>query len=341
MGRAPCSYSSGSRTSRKVTPPPSSSACASAWSTSRMDALASFSRSRGVGTFEPPGRTSPFVRLASKGKTLPAGSTFPGASGGPGQPRWPGPGGGKLPAMELHEAIRRRAMVRSFSRRARRARTLVDRIVGDALRSPTAGNTRGTAWVRAGGAGADRRLLRRHRSTPRGAGPAPAGTGLRRAPVVLLAYASADAYVERYGEPDKAGSGLGRRGRAMARALLDRGCRLRRDGGPARCGRRRPGRLHPGRRSGARPSWRTGSGSPGNGASSARWRWAGPTGGTTARRRSTGPARPTADRIHRGGWGGHAPHPRGRPIGMRECPAPIRPPCRMTAVDRGRRPCAA
>src|SRR5271156_1957209 len=77
LGRAPCSYSSGSRTSRNVTPPPSSRACASAWSTSRMDFLASFSRSRGVGTLEPPGRTRPLLRLASEGKTLPAGSTFP------------------------------------------------------------------------------------------------------------------------------------------------------------------------------------------------------------------------------------------------------------------------
>ena len=33
--------------------------------------------------------------------------------------------------------------------------------------------------------------------------------GLRRAPVVLLAYSSPDAYVARYAEPDKASSGLG------------------------------------------------------------------------------------------------------------------------------------
>ena len=34
-------------------------------------------------------------------------------------------------------------------------------------------------------------------------------SGLRRAPVVLLAYASPEAYVARYGEADKAASGLG------------------------------------------------------------------------------------------------------------------------------------
>jgi len=32
---------------------------------------------------------------------------------------------------------------------------------------------------------------------------------MRRAPVILLAYASAETYVERYGETDKADSGLG------------------------------------------------------------------------------------------------------------------------------------
>ena len=58
VGEAPCSYSSGSRTSRKVTPPPSSSACASAWSTSRMDFLASFSRSV-EWHLKPPGHTRP------------------------------------------------------------------------------------------------------------------------------------------------------------------------------------------------------------------------------------------------------------------------------------------
>jgi nitroreductase len=109
--------------------------------------------------------------------------------------------------MELHEAIRRRAMVRSFSAEPVE-RDVVDRILLDALRSPTAGNTGGTAWVVLEGpeqtavyfdATTDEEW--RRRSTRWG--------GLRRAPVVLLAYASPDLYVERYGEPDKAASGLG------------------------------------------------------------------------------------------------------------------------------------
>jgi nitroreductase len=110
--------------------------------------------------------------------------------------------------MELHEAIRRRAMVRSFSAEPV-ARDVVDRILLDALRSPTAGNTAGTAWVVLEGpeetavyfdATTDEEWRRRSARWE----------GLRRAPVVLLAYASPDLYVERYGEPDKADSGLGR-----------------------------------------------------------------------------------------------------------------------------------
>ena len=55
-------------------------------------------------------------------------------------------GGCETAAMELHDAIRRRAMVRSFSTDPV-DRPVVDRLVEGALRSPTAGNTGGTAWV--------------------------------------------------------------------------------------------------------------------------------------------------------------------------------------------------
>ena len=79
--------------------------------------------------------------------------------------------------MEFHEAIRRRAMVRSFSAEPVDA-GVVDRLLEAALRAPTAGNTGGTAWVVLEGPGRDRRLLGRHHR--RGlAGPS---TRLRRGP---------------------------------------------------------------------------------------------------------------------------------------------------------------
>jgi nitroreductase len=109
--------------------------------------------------------------------------------------------------MELHEAIRQRRMVRSFSTDPV-DRTDLDSILVAALRAPTAGNTGGTAWVVLNGpeetarywdATADAKW-REHYSR---------FEGLYRAPVILLAYSSAQAYVERYAEPDKAAAGLG------------------------------------------------------------------------------------------------------------------------------------
>jgi nitroreductase len=110
--------------------------------------------------------------------------------------------------MELHEAIRQRRMVRSFSSEPIES-AVVDYLLDAALRSPTAGNTGGTAWVVLEGreqtatfwdATTDEDWRTRN---PRRA------AGLRRAPVVLLAYASPAAYVDRYAEADKAPSGLG------------------------------------------------------------------------------------------------------------------------------------
>jgi nitroreductase len=110
--------------------------------------------------------------------------------------------------MELHEAIRRRAMVRSFSTDPVEPAVL-DRILRSALRSPTAGNTRGTAWVVLEGPEQTAVYFdtttdeewRDHYEDWSG--------GLARAPVVLLAYTSPDAYVARYAEADKASAGLG------------------------------------------------------------------------------------------------------------------------------------
>ncbi len=99
-------------------------------------------------------------------------------------------------------------MVRSFSAEPL-DHELVDRVVRDALRCPTAGNAGGTSWVVLEGPSETRRYWdattdeRWRRSSRR-------WEGMRRAPVlVLLAYASPDAYVARYAEMDKADSGLG------------------------------------------------------------------------------------------------------------------------------------
>jgi len=109
--------------------------------------------------------------------------------------------------MEFSEAVRRRAMVRSFAERPVDP-DVVERIVAAALRAPSAGNTAGTAWVVLQGAAQtsgywDATTDAHWRDTSR------RWEGMRRAPVILLAYASPASYVDRYAQPDKAASGLG------------------------------------------------------------------------------------------------------------------------------------
>ena len=106
--------------------------------------------------------------------------------------------------MELHETIRRRAMVRSFSTEPVDP-AVVDTIVRAALRAPSAGNTGGTSWVVLEGA-AQTSLYWDAVTDETWRATSARAEGLRRAPVVLLAYASAEAYVARYAEADKAGA---------------------------------------------------------------------------------------------------------------------------------------
>jgi nitroreductase len=105
--------------------------------------------------------------------------------------------------MELTEAIRRRRMTRNFSDRPL-PEGLVDGMLADALRAPSAGNTQGSDFIVLDGPAqtdqywqattdeAWRRDSRRYE-------------GLRRAPIVVLAYGDPERYVSRYREPDKAG----------------------------------------------------------------------------------------------------------------------------------------
>ncbi len=93
-------------------------------------------------------------------------------------------------------------MVRSFSGRPV-PHEILERLLRDSLRAPTAGNTGGTAWVALEGpdqtsayweAATTQQWRARSRRWP----------GLSRAPVVAISLASPDAYVARYAEPDKA-----------------------------------------------------------------------------------------------------------------------------------------
>jgi nitroreductase len=104
--------------------------------------------------------------------------------------------------MELHEAIRRRAMVRSFATDPIDP-ALIDLMVEAALRAPSAGNTAGTSWVVLTGE-SETAVYWSATTDAEWRATSPRAEGLRRAPVILLAYASAEAYVSRYAEADKA-----------------------------------------------------------------------------------------------------------------------------------------
>jgi len=98
-------------------------------------------------------------------------------------------------------------MVRSFSDRSVDP-ALLDELVADALRAPSAGNARGTAWLLL--EGSERTAVYwAHTTTEEWRQRSRRWQGLSRAPVAALSLASPAEYVARYGEDDKAASGLG------------------------------------------------------------------------------------------------------------------------------------
>lgn len=148
------------------------------------------------------GAPAPLVPL----KTLPARSTFPGYVAAP----TPASAhvSGSVPPVELAEAAARRHMVRSFSG-APPEPAVVDRLLRLALRAPSAGNTGGwDAVVLEGPEQIEKFWLAT--TTAEWRQRSPRWPGLRRAPVAVVLYADPGAYLARYGEPDKASSGLGR-----------------------------------------------------------------------------------------------------------------------------------
>lgn len=108
--------------------------------------------------------------------------------------------------MELREAIRRRRMVRAFEHRPV-APEIVDQLVDLARRAPSAGNTQPWAFVVL--EGDDQTSLVWDVTLPLARRSSFRWQGLLDAPVVIVPLVSADAYLARYSEPDKATTGLG------------------------------------------------------------------------------------------------------------------------------------
>ena len=109
--------------------------------------------------------------------------------------------------MELTDAVRRRRMVRAFEPDPLPEGT-VDRLIELGLHAPSAGFSQGWAFVVLEGAEQTGRYWRTTLPAERrDRFPWP---GVLAAPVLIIPLARAQSYVDRYAEPDKVGTGLGR-----------------------------------------------------------------------------------------------------------------------------------
>jgi nitroreductase len=108
--------------------------------------------------------------------------------------------------VDFAQVLRRRRVVRSFLDEPV-PQPLVDTVLEAALRAPSAGFTQGVEWVVLDEPPVVARFWELT-TTPEWRERSRRFDGLRRAPVVLLPMCSPLPYLERYREPDKAGSGL-------------------------------------------------------------------------------------------------------------------------------------
>lgn len=102
--------------------------------------------------------------------------------------------------MELQRAIERRRMVRNYTDDPVDP-AAVDRMLGNAVRAPSAGFSQGWAFLVLDTAADVARFWAS--ATPPGAGDDGWSAGMRRAPVVIVPLSSKDAYLDRYAAPDK------------------------------------------------------------------------------------------------------------------------------------------
>jgi nitroreductase len=108
--------------------------------------------------------------------------------------------------LDLSDAIRRRRMQRNFDARPVPS-GVVDALLDQARRAPSAGNAQGGAFVVL--EGADQTVRYWDVTLPAERRPGFRWPGLLAAPVLVIVLTSPAAYVDRYAEPDKAASGLG------------------------------------------------------------------------------------------------------------------------------------
>jgi nitroreductase len=110
-------------------------------------------------------------------------------------------GDGVVTAMEFQEVVRKRRMVRAFEDTPL-PREVVQRILDNAQRGPSAGFAQGFEFLVFDGTQETARFWQFLESTERGISQMDAG--VKAAPLIIVPVAHAQAYVQRYLEPDKA-----------------------------------------------------------------------------------------------------------------------------------------
>jgi nitroreductase len=103
--------------------------------------------------------------------------------------------------MEFDEVVRRRRMVRQYDPERPVAPEVRERILANGLRAPSAGFAQGWAFLTL--EGDDRERFWRIGGETGDVQYAKVLNGLRAAPLLILAFAHKDAYLDRYAQPDK------------------------------------------------------------------------------------------------------------------------------------------
>jgi nitroreductase len=103
--------------------------------------------------------------------------------------------------MEFGEVVRRRRMVRNYDPDRAVPEELRERILENGLRAPSGGFSQGWAFLTL--EGDERERYWRISAEDPDQKYVEWITGLRRAPLLILAFAHKDAYLDRYTEPDK------------------------------------------------------------------------------------------------------------------------------------------
>ncbi|GAB2471523.1 nitroreductase family protein [Xylanimonas ulmi] len=109
--------------------------------------------------------------------------------------------------MEFQDVVRRRRMVRSFTDEPLTPKQ-VERVLGNAVRGPSAGFTQGWAFLVLEEPGDRERFWAATTPTTSARDLSGWRAGLRRAPLIVVPMASKQAYLRRYAERDKAGARL-------------------------------------------------------------------------------------------------------------------------------------